>query len=120
MVVLMIVRPPGVPVANNGTPAFATIVGDMLELGDIAEECHKQLNLFDIDEVILVGALMKGLVKTNPGRDMRCFVDVPSLLSWLEQQDFPAAQSTTLLKSSHGVGLYKVADFMRNRGQHVI
>ncbi len=96
------------------------VLGDMLELGDLAAECHQQLNLHDIDEVILVGPLMSGLVKVNPQREMRCFENASALLDWIkEQQHFPVADSTALLKSSHGSGLYQVADYLRHRGQHV-
>lgn len=97
------------------------IIGDMLELGDAADQSHADLDLHDIDEVVAVGSKMKLLQANNAVQPIRYFEHTDALISWLENQhDFPAAQSTVLLKSSHGMGLYRAADKLKAWGQHVI
>ncbi len=97
------------------------IIGDMLELGAEAETSHNQLDLYDIDEVIVVGPLMSALQAKQPKRYIRSFIDVTAFESWLEQQQtFPQPHSAVLVKSSHGLGLYQSITKLKNRGQHVI
>jgi len=95
------------------------IIGDMLELGEQAKSGHEQLDLHDIDEVFTVGELMASALSHHS--KVKSFADVASLQQWLEEhQNFPNQHATVLVKSSHGVGLHHIADFLKARGQHVI
>jgi len=96
------------------------IIGDMLELGEQAENVHQQLNLHDIDEVLTVGTLMGTLQAINPKHHIRVFRDADTLSAWLESKDFPPLGSTVLVKASHGTGLYRVAAQLKERSQDVI
>ncbi|MDX8388672.1 MAG: UDP-N-acetylmuramoyl-tripeptide--D-alanyl-D-alanine ligase [Ghiorsea sp.] len=97
------------------------IIGDMLELGEQAEVNHLNLDLHGIDEVIVVGDLMSSLAQQNGIQSNHCFRNAEDLMVWLDEtSEFPAFESKVLLKSSHGMGLYKVAEQLKQRGQHVI
>ncbi len=96
------------------------ILGDMLELGEEAKQLHQQLDLHDIDEVLAVGHLMAGLAATHPDTNIHHFQDIQALNDWLLRQDFPVADSTVLVKGSHGTGLYAISQLLQERGQHVI
>ncbi len=96
------------------------IIGDMLELGEEAALLHEQLELHDIDEVLTVGSLMAGLQTKHPHRVIRVFKDAEVLQAWLVSKDFPPKSSTVLVKGSHGTGLFRISDALKQRGQHVI
>ncbi len=96
------------------------MIGDMLELGDDAQALHHALNLHDIDEVITVGRLSQGVQAKYPEKNIRAFHDVEALLLWLQAEQFPRRGSTVLLKASHGTGLYRAAEVLKQRGQHAV
>ena len=97
------------------------VIGDMLELGSDSDALHEALNLHDIDEVITVGLSMGSLNHSYPQRSIHNFADAAALMHWLETTDgFPESESTVLIKSSHGTGLYQVANMLIQRGNHAI
>ncbi len=96
------------------------IIGDMLELGKDAKALHTQLDLHDIDEVLVVGVLMSPLQAKHPQRVIHGFKDADALADWIASENFPPKSSTVLMKSSHGTGLYRMSDVLKQRGQHVI
>jgi UDP-N-acetylmuramoyl-tripeptide--D-alanyl-D-alanine ligase len=96
------------------------IIGDMLELGDGEAEMHRQLDLHDIDEVIVVGSLMANVQPANTKQHICTFEDVTTLTAWLKSHAFPPPSSTVLVKGSHGTGLYQISLLLKERGQHVI
>ncbi|MBN4058213.1 UDP-N-acetylmuramoyl-tripeptide--D-alanyl-D-alanine ligase [Mariprofundus ferrooxydans] len=96
------------------------IIGDMLELGEQAAVLHQNINLHDIDEVLVVGALMCGLKAANPTHNIQVFNDIEALQTWFENSDFPQPLSTVLVKASHGTGLHNIVKALQTRGQYVI
>lgn len=96
------------------------IIGDMLELGEDATMLHQNITLHDIDEVLVVGALMGGLKAANPTHNIQVFNDIEALQTWFENSDFPQPLSTVLVKASHGTGLHNIVKALQTRGQHVI
>jgi len=81
------------------------IIGDMAELGEGAECMHRQLRLHGVDEVVLIGSLMRQLASTHP--HAHCFADVEAAAIWLEGHRFPAG-STVLLKASRSMQLERL------------
>lgn len=81
------------------------ILGDMLELGDYAEEEHKRiLNMvteMDTDTIILVGPWFYNLAKDH--RKVICFEDVNKAEDWLRAH--PLKDQTILVKGSRKIGL---------------
>jgi UDP-N-acetylmuramoyl-tripeptide--D-alanyl-D-alanine ligase len=79
------------------------ILGDMFELGSIAEAEHRQIGKltagYGIEEVILCGSLMKHAHGINTYA--KYFADRPSLESFLQSRQF--SNSAILIKASRGM-----------------
>lgn len=97
------------------------IVGDMLELGERSVSMHAQLDFQGINEVIAIGTMMKARQEKKTNEKIRYFENVQAFQLWLgHQDDFPAANSTLLIKSSHGMGLHVLAEQLVHRVKHAI
>jgi len=87
------------------------ILGDMLELGDKAEEEHAKL-LDDLKSQKIENAFLVGPVfqKVSSGKGFRAFPDAISLVEFLKNK--PVKGSTILIKGSRGMGLEKIYDLL--------
>lgn len=87
------------------------ILGDMLELGEKAEEEHKRiLNLIissDIEKGILVGPVFSKVAKKSA---FNLFQDVNKLMDFLKTDRITG--KTILVKGSRGTGLEKIYDLL--------
>ncbi len=94
------------------------IIGDMAELGEEAEQLHRQLHLHDVDEVLLIGPLMRALAETHA--HARYCHDVEEAAAWLATHRFPAG-STVLLKASRSMQLERLLPLLGNEeGSHAV
>jgi UDP-N-acetylmuramoyl-tripeptide--D-alanyl-D-alanine ligase len=84
------------------------ILGDMLELGEYADEEHIKIILglqqLAFHEVFLVGPVFS---RVNTVREFTCFQDSELARLWFEHHK--PENSTILLKGSRGIRLEKVA-----------
>jgi UDP-N-acetylmuramoyl-tripeptide--D-alanyl-D-alanine ligase len=87
------------------------ILGDMLELGDKANEEHlnilRILNTYGIDEVLLVGRLF-GIL--SPGFGYKSFGNADALKDYLKSN--PVKGYHVLVKGSNGIMLEKIYDLL--------
>jgi len=83
------------------------ILGDMLELGEKADEEHSkviaQVEMPGFDEIFLVGPVFK---KAAAGKSFKTFADVKELSDFLIKH--PLKGYAILIKGSRGMGLEKV------------
>lgn len=84
------------------------ILGDMLELGEVAAEEHEKMaklavELLSLDQVILVGPLFAAAARKL---DLRHFANTFALKQWFDEQDWLAHYF--FLKGSRGIGLEKL------------
>lgn len=84
------------------------ILGDMLELGDYAEEAHGEMVQLaldhKIDHMILVGPLFQTIAER---KGLRHFPDVEALRSWFWEEQ-PFDQALILIKGSRKIGLERL------------
>lgn len=87
------------------------ILGDMLELGQYAEEEHRYvielLDDLNVENRILVGEIFS---KVAPHDRSQIFKDSLELRTYLEKKQF--AQSLILIKGSNGIGLNSIVDLL--------
>jgi UDP-N-acetylmuramoyl-tripeptide--D-alanyl-D-alanine ligase len=97
--------------AGIGAEKKMVILGDMLELGDKAEEEHAnilaELKSQNLDNAILVGPVFQK-VSSNTG--LRSFPDTKSLIEFLKKAAVKG--NTILIKGSRGIGLEKIYDLL--------
>jgi len=90
-------------------PHKTAILGDMLELGDAAEDEHKKvienLQKYNFDNVFLIG---ENFAKCNS--NYKNFKNADEFIAFLQQN--PIENSAVLLKGSHGIALNKVIEFL--------
>jgi len=90
------------------------ILGDMFELGDLADQEHEAIGRliknFSFDKVLLVGEKMQNALKHLP--KAYYFPDKFGLHNWL--QDNPIADSFLLVKGSRGIQLESVLPFLES------
>ncbi|GJM28649.1 MAG: UDP-N-acetylmuramoyl-tripeptide--D-alanyl-D-alanine ligase [Cyclobacteriaceae bacterium] len=87
------------------------ILGDMMELGEQSEECHREvvkLSATGVDQVILCGPLTGMAKEANP--DATHFENKALLINYLKQQDFK--NTTFLIKASRSMGLEDVVEHL--------
>lgn len=102
------------------------IIGDMLELGDIAIREHFELvdHLANIDNVIVIGHLMKNLSDEMQKRGKKCeyYENVDSFLAHFDTNyhkllTFLKKINVILVKSSNSIKLSRIIDFIdQNNG----
>ena len=96
--------------ASMNFPHKTVILGDMLELGDYSDEEHKNLldlvKKLDFNTVFLIG---KRLSQAN--KNFTSFIDKDSFIDFLKTN--PVKNSAILIKSSNGIGLEKIIEFLR-------
>lgn len=93
---------------SEGTSNSVLILGDMFELGDVAEHEHRKIIEIVHDlgykKVYLVGEIFSS-IKDD---EFKSFEDVESLIHYLDYQEFdPTNKTTFLIKGSRGVKLEK-------------
>lgn len=97
--------------AATDYPRKILILGDMLELGDAADEEHEHIlqRIHDsgFDEVFLVGPVF---TRVNRERKNICFDDVALAGLWLEHH--PPSDSTLLIKGSRGIRLENLLQWL--------
>ncbi len=85
------------------------VLGDMLELGEVAEAEHKALLQIaqegNFDQIWLVGPLFRAAAGANEPA-LKIFSDVEALKEWFDGKSFEGI--TFLLKGSRGMGLEKL------------
>ena len=88
-------------------PNKSVILGDMLELGDVTEEAHREvvdlLEKAGFREVILVGS---SFANTEVPASYHVFTSVTECAVWLEE--YSLRDRMILLKGSRGIGLEKL------------
>ncbi len=95
------------------------ILGDMFELGNDTIEFHKaiatQINKSDINEVIIIGSLMKHLYKELKNSNIIAnYFDTPdSLTQYLLSKNL--TNSTVLVKGSRGMKMEKFVNILTKR-----
>ena len=101
---------------------FLAVLGDMLELGEAAEQFHRQAGReaaeLGFSPVVGVGELSKEIVQaaTENGADAVWFEDSEAAASGL--QDELVAGDVVLVKGSRGIGLEKVVtSLLRSAGE---
>ncbi len=95
------------------------VLGDMLELGDLAPRMHaglaKKLEEAKVDEVHTAGTLMAHLHKALPANMKgQHAADAPALTE--ELQSRLHAGDVVLVKGSHGSGMWKLAEALQANG----
>jgi UDP-N-acetylmuramoyl-tripeptide--D-alanyl-D-alanine ligase len=87
------------------------ILGDMLELGQKAEEEHikilDELQTHKIEKAFLVGPVFQ---KVSSKYGFKSFNDVNRLMDFLKSE--PLKGNTILIKGSRGIGLEKIYDLL--------
>jgi UDP-N-acetylmuramoyl-tripeptide--D-alanyl-D-alanine ligase len=87
------------------------ILGDMLEMGEKAEEEHSKLLTFlkdhKIENAILVGPVFQ---KVSSKSGFKSFHDVQKLIDYLKKETVKG--KTILIKGSRGIGLEKIYDLL--------
>ena len=93
------------------------VLGDMLELGDFAPECHERVGIMaaqaNLDVLVCVGELSKSMARAaqEAGMDADAIYTVPDALAaldWLRPVVKPG--DAVLAKASHSIGLERVAE----------
>ena len=93
------------------------VLGDMLELGDFAPECHERVGVMaaqaNLDVLVCVGELSKSMARAaqQAGMDEGAIFmvpDAPAALEWLRPMLKPG--DAVLAKASHSIGLERVAE----------
>ncbi|HKK42348.1 MAG TPA: cyanophycin synthetase, partial [Bacteroidales bacterium] len=87
------------------------ILGDMLELGEKAEEEHNkllaELEKYRADSILLVGPVFR---KVAGKAGYKSFSDVELLKEYLKKEQFTGY--TVFIKGSRGIGLEKIYDLI--------
>ncbi len=88
------------------------ILGDMLELGEVAREEHDEILDFAVkqgyNKIILVGEeFCKSAVNR---KNTLCFKNNKEIIKWLKEN--PIAKSSILIKASRGIELEKILDYL--------
>jgi len=87
------------------------ILGDMLELGERADEEHakvlEKLESLSLNNILLVGPVFR---KVSAGKNFKTFSDVKELSGFLIKQ--PVKGYTILIKGSRGIGLEKAYELL--------
>ncbi len=101
---------------GNATRRIA-VLGDMLELGEIAERCHREVgNIaadFGIDMVLTVGKFSAFLAEEAKGRGIKTesFADNDTLSAYL--LDILSPGDRVLIKGSHGMKMEEIFEKIR-------
>ena len=93
------------------------VLGDMLELGDVAQQRHLDLLkvlAHNVDKVFAVGTLMKAMFDKLPDNQKGLWCQTADevmsiLIPCLMDQD------VLYVKSSHGTGLYKLVNYLKGK-----
>jgi len=92
------------------------ILGDMLELGDMAEGYHQMIGAIlaemDYDMLITVGQLSQSYQPVDATLSTQHFADVEAALSALDDLQLPA-DPVILIKASHGIHLERLLPKLR-------
>jgi UDP-N-acetylmuramoyl-tripeptide--D-alanyl-D-alanine ligase len=87
------------------------ILGDMLELGERADEEHskvlEKLEALSLNNILLVGPVFR---KVSAGKSFKTFLDLKELSGYLIKQ--PVKGYTILIKGSRGIGLEKAYELL--------
>lgn len=106
---------------NNITGYRVAVLGDMAELGEHAEDLHRKLDVTNMDEVMLVGSLMKSLYQQLNGQQKMVvwFDTVDALIAHLNQHMAEimsqASDVTVLVKASRSMHLEQVVSALIQR-----
>ncbi|KGM10834.1 UDP-N-acetylmuramoyl-tripeptide--D-alanyl-D-alanine ligase [Cellulomonas bogoriensis] len=100
------------------------VLGEMLELGEDSVDAHDRIGRLavrlDVSRLVVVGdgarAIHTGAVQEGSwGEESRLLPDVDAAAQWLRSE--LRAGDVVLVKSSHGAGLWRLADLLVAEGQ---